>query len=37
MVTVSSFGVALVCHRFFGTDFEIMTGHGIEMKDINNK
>jgi hypothetical protein len=31
------FCVAFECHGFFGSDFEVMNGHGIEKKEVNNK
>jgi hypothetical protein len=36
VVTVCSLCVVLECHSFFGTDFEVMNGHGVEKKEANN-
>jgi hypothetical protein len=35
VVTVCSLCVVLKCHRFFGSDFEVMNGHGIKKKEVN--
>jgi hypothetical protein len=37
VVTVCSLCVAFECHSFFGSDFEVMNGHGIEKKEVNDK
>jgi hypothetical protein len=37
VVTVCSICVAFECRSFFGCDFEVMNGHSIERKEVNNK
>jgi hypothetical protein len=37
VVIVSSFYVAFKCHSLFLSNSEVMNGHGMEKKEINNK
>jgi hypothetical protein len=37
VVTVRSFCVAFECCSFFGSDFEVTNGHGVEKKEVNGK
>jgi hypothetical protein len=37
VVTASSVCDVFKCCSFLGGDFEIMTGHSIEQKEVNNK
>jgi hypothetical protein len=37
VVTVFSLCVAFECHSFFGSDFKVMNGHGIEKIQVNDK
>jgi hypothetical protein len=36
VVTVCSLCVAFKCRSFFGSDFEVMNGHGFEKKEVND-
>jgi hypothetical protein len=31
-----SFCIVFECHSFFGSDLEVINGHGIEKKEINS-
>jgi hypothetical protein len=36
VVTVCSLCAAFECHSFSGSDFEVMNGHGVEKKEVND-
>jgi hypothetical protein len=37
VVTVCSLSVVFECYAFFGSDSEVMNGHDIEKKEVNDK
>jgi hypothetical protein len=37
VVTICSLCVAFECHSFFGSDSEVMNGHGVVKKEVNDK
>jgi hypothetical protein len=36
VVTACSFCDVFECHRFFGSDLEVINGHGVEKKEVNS-